>query len=88
MAWIAWIAGLALHVEVVAVDGQVGLERRQRLGVVRPGHADGPEQLEVRLPARDVGIDVDQHPVGPGAGNVTVWRSKPFGGIGGWSWMM
>ena len=57
-----------VHVDVVAVDHQVGLVCRQRLGVVGAGDLDGLGELEVRLAAEDVGVDVDQYPVWPGRG--------------------
>src|ERR1700724_1110894 len=59
---------MALHLEPAAVNYLVGCECRQRARGISPGHAYRLEQLEVRLTARDVRVDVDEHLVRPRGG--------------------
>ena len=73
----------------IAVDHLVGLERRQLVRVIGAGSRGRSGTAGSSAgPAGDVGIDVDEHAVGPGSREGHRWRSIPLAGIGGWSWMM
>ncbi len=78
----------AVQREMVAVDDGRAGRRRQRLRHVLALHVHLPEELEVDVLLRGaLRIDVDDEPVGPGAGKVTTFEIVALLPTGGCWWI-